>query len=93
MVMSSRDYNLYLRRMLEKLSDEKINFLRDMPLFKNWSKALTRNTKDQIKALHCTKGRHVLTQNTDNHYLYIVAKGQVKVSIRMRKPYVDASET
>lgn len=26
-------------------------------------------------------------------YLYILAKGQVKVSVRMRKPYDDALET
>ena len=93
MVMLGKDYNLYLRRMLEKLNDENINFLREMPLFKNWSKALTRNTKNQIKALHCTKGHLVVSQNMANPYLYILAKGQVKVSVRMRKPYDDALET
>ena len=79
--------------MLDKLQDDKVNFLREMPLFKNWSKALTRNTKNQIKALNCTKGHIVVSQNIKNQYLFILHKGTVNVSVKMRIPCEEATET
>ena len=44
LVISGKDYNLYLRRQIDKVKDEEINFMRDTILFSNWSKSLMRTT-------------------------------------------------
>ena len=61
LVISDKDYNLYLRRMIEKLGDDKITFMRGTTLFANWSKSLTRSTINQLKVMKCTKGREIVT--------------------------------
>ena len=93
LVISDKDYNLYLRRMMEKLGDDKINFMREMTLFANWSKSLIRSTINQLKIMKCTKGREIVTQNKPNPYLYIIAKGQFKVTIKVVKPYDGEAES
>ena len=93
LVISDKDYNLYLRRMIEKLGDDKIAFMRGTTLFANWSKSLTRSTINQLKVMKCTKGREIVTQNMPNPYLYIIAKGQFKVTIKIRKPYDGEAES
>ena len=60
LVMSGKDYNLYLRRHIEKLNDDKINFMRDTTLFSTWSKSLIRTTIKQFKSVKYPKGRQIV---------------------------------
>lgn len=87
LVLAGKDYNKYMRRVLEKRDDNKINFLRSMPLFKSWSKGLARSFIAPVSYLHLKKGKQVVIQGHQNQFLFLIRAGTFRLTIQMKKPY------
>ena len=88
-VLCGRDYSRYMRRLVEKLDDEKIEFLKTIPIFQNWAKGTMRSFLNNIKPHTYYKGHKILTQGEQSNFIYIVNKGTVGVSIKVKKPFSD----
>ena len=95
LVLAGKDYNKYMRRVLEKRDDNKINFLRSMPLFKSWSKGLARSFIAPVSYLNLLKGKQVVVQGQPNQFIYFVKAGTVQMTIKIKKPHreVDNEKT
>jgi len=91
--LTGRDFQRYLRRVIEKIEDDKINFLQSTAVFGLWSKNLCRTFLCNVKTQTFCKGSQIIAQGQpSNPFLYLVKKGSVLLQVQMKKPFseVDA---
>ena len=67
--------------------------LKQTPFFKDFSNNRIRTSLQSFTFTHWHKGETVITEDRENEFLYIVAKGSVKMSIGIKKPYADIDQS
>ena len=87
LTLTGRDYQRYLKSILEKIDDERIEFMQGTSLFKTWSKAHCRAFMGYVKTHTMHKGHTVLHQGHASPTLILVKKGSIRLSIKIKKPY------
>lgn len=92
-VLCGRDYSRYLRRVIEKLDDDKIEFLKGMPIFEKWARGTMRSFLNNIKTHTYPKTHRILNQGGDSNFIYIMYKGTVQASLKVKKPFSDTDSS
>ena len=92
LTLTGRDYQRYLKSILEKIDDERIEFLQGTSLFKTWSKAHCRAFMGYVKTHTLHKGHAILRQGHARPTLILVKKGSVRLSIKVKKPYSSKTQ-
>ena len=87
MTMAGKDFQKYFLTIMEKMDEERIEFLRQTNVFKSWSKANCRSFMTFIKSQEYRKGQKVITQGQNKPCLFLVKKGSVQLRIKVKKPY------
>ena len=79
-VLSKNDFNLCLGQIEKKKLNEKINFLRSLPLFSALTKTSISKLTYQFSDISTIKGQILYKEGDPADYIFIVKSGQYEMS-------------
>ena len=79
-VLLKKDYTRLVAAHTEKLLNDKVDFLRKLPIFRNWSKLSISKLSFAFQRQTCQKGQVIYSENDRVDYVYFVKEGEFLLS-------------